>query len=381
MAKGSATAASSSTGVLLRESTLRVRVIRQPALLGLAPRAEPVSLVDVTPTLLDLLGIPAARQMDGVSLAGLIREGGAPPPPRSLYFETLVPQHLFGWASLRGVRSGPLKYVEAPGTDWRALYDLEADPGGRGLSARSAEMGRSPRAPPHRGDLPDRASLRSRRRGRRLAGAETAPRTTGSGFPATSIRNAALQARRSLERGGARRSCSSRASGATWNYSGSWGGHGGHRDEPARRGELPSGGAGAVPGRRRICHQPTRDPGNKGPGRSQASSFSRRRPPGAFERRGALRLRLRRRGRTRGSAAQRGPGGYRDFAHIAVDPDMAVQETARFRMITRGRFPRRPPPGSRPRQSRPGRLPEVEAAVRIASSGRATRLGALLLHR
>jgi arylsulfatase A-like enzyme len=118
-------------GILLGELTLRIPlVIRPPGGLEGPERVDrPVSLVDVAPTILHLAGAGAGPEMEGVILAGDPGTGETPPPPRPLYFETLLPRQLFGWAPLRGVRSGGLKYVEAPGTGWSALYDLEADPG------------------------------------------------------------------------------------------------------------------------------------------------------------------------------------------------------------------------------------------------------------
>ena len=56
---------------------------------GLAPRriATPVSQVDVTPTLLDLLGLPVPPHVQGQSLLPLLRDGDADPQSGEIVFE------------------------------------------------------------------------------------------------------------------------------------------------------------------------------------------------------------------------------------------------------------------------------------------------------
>ena len=80
-----------------------------------------MSLVDVLPTVLDALGLPP-RDVDGVSLLPLVN--GHTLPPRDLYAETFAPLFDFGWSSLRSVRSGPWKYIAAPGPE---LYNVASD--------------------------------------------------------------------------------------------------------------------------------------------------------------------------------------------------------------------------------------------------------------
>jgi choline-sulfatase len=104
-----------------------------------APPAAPgadVSLVDVVPTVLDALGLPAG-DLDGVSLLPLARGGSL--ANREIYAETFAPLLDFGWSSLRSVRSGSWKYIAAPAPE---LYDVASDPGetrevSRGESARA----------------------------------------------------------------------------------------------------------------------------------------------------------------------------------------------------------------------------------------------------
>ncbi|MBY0274958.1 sulfatase [Candidatus Binatia bacterium] len=86
--------------------------------------APPVSLVDVTPTILDLARVPPAGQMQGISLAPLLTgEGQAPPPDRVVHAEK---------ASRVGkavtvARRGDVKWVVK--SDGVMRYDLASDPG------------------------------------------------------------------------------------------------------------------------------------------------------------------------------------------------------------------------------------------------------------
>jgi arylsulfatase A-like enzyme len=86
--------------------------------------AAPVSLVDVMPTVLDLLGIPAPAEMDGRSLRPLW-EGGDAEDGRPLLAET-GPADI---DALRTLRRGHLKLIDDARTGRQQLFDLAADPG------------------------------------------------------------------------------------------------------------------------------------------------------------------------------------------------------------------------------------------------------------
>ena len=107
------------------DTTLRVPLIVAGPGVQARPQAigENVSLVDVLPTVIDALGLPQ-RDVDGISLMPVIR-GGAP-GARTIYAETFAPLLDFGWSSLRSIRSGQWKYIEAPTPE---LFDLSVDPG------------------------------------------------------------------------------------------------------------------------------------------------------------------------------------------------------------------------------------------------------------
>lgn len=114
-------------GFFVYQTTLAVPLIfRGPGIARGGRLEEPVGLVDLFPTTLDLLGvaIPQGFEPAGVSLAPALR-GGQPPSPRVQYAESLVPLLHFGWSDLRVLRQGQWKYVLAPRAE---LYDLVADP-------------------------------------------------------------------------------------------------------------------------------------------------------------------------------------------------------------------------------------------------------------
>lgn len=79
-----------------------------------------VSVVDMEPTLLDLLGIEAGSS-DGVSL---LRPPAAGAGDRAVYVETMSPRFNHGWAPLYGLRRHQDKFIEAPTQEY---YDLTAD--------------------------------------------------------------------------------------------------------------------------------------------------------------------------------------------------------------------------------------------------------------
>ena len=88
-------------------------------------RALQTSSVDIMPTVLDLLGLPAQEGIDGKSLARALFDADAS-LDHLAYSETYYPRYHFGWQHLRGVRSRQYKYIDAPEPE---LYDLTEDPG------------------------------------------------------------------------------------------------------------------------------------------------------------------------------------------------------------------------------------------------------------
>ena len=103
-------------GILLYRETLQVPLIVK------LPRSErknttvprPVQLADITPTILDVLGV----QTSGRSI---VRDGS----PKPIYSETLYPRIHLGWSELRSLIDGNNHYIDGPRPE---LYDIVADP-------------------------------------------------------------------------------------------------------------------------------------------------------------------------------------------------------------------------------------------------------------
>ena len=115
-------------GFFAYETTLRIPLIlRGPGIPPGSGTATRAGLVDLYPTLLDLVGIdrPEGHALSGRSHAQELR-GGDAPEDAPLYAETLVPSLRFGWSDLRTIRYGRWKYIRAPRPE---LYDTNRDPG------------------------------------------------------------------------------------------------------------------------------------------------------------------------------------------------------------------------------------------------------------
>jgi len=127
-----------SHGMLLYDPTVRVPLLLAGS--GL-PRGvvvdEPVSTVDVAPTLLELAGlaIPDAAELAGASLLAGVRDaaaGGAlvsgreARAQRPLYYEALSAYFGYDWSPLFAVQLDRHLLIEGPHPE---LYDLVADPG------------------------------------------------------------------------------------------------------------------------------------------------------------------------------------------------------------------------------------------------------------
>jgi arylsulfatase A-like enzyme/Flp pilus assembly protein TadD len=111
-------------GVFLYQATQHVPlVITGPGLPAGTTIDANVGLVDVAPTILDLLALPPLPDTDGRSLVPAMR--GAHTPPATYEMETFYPSFSYGWAPLRALASGPYKYVAAPRPE---LYELPTDP-------------------------------------------------------------------------------------------------------------------------------------------------------------------------------------------------------------------------------------------------------------
>ena len=111
-------------GIFLYDSTTHV-----PLLVKLPGKdakgrevAAQVRTTDILPTALDVIGAKPPLRLDGESLRPYLAGGEA--AGRTAFGETDYPLR-FGWAPLRSVREGGIKFIEAPRPE---LYDLHSDP-------------------------------------------------------------------------------------------------------------------------------------------------------------------------------------------------------------------------------------------------------------
>lgn len=109
-------------GVFVYDTTLRVPLIIAGPEVPVRSIPDPVSLVDVAPTVITLLNMRRTFAPDGVDLTPSFK--GEAVPERELYAESSAPMFDFGWSGLRTVRAGGWKYIEAPRGE---LYDLRND--------------------------------------------------------------------------------------------------------------------------------------------------------------------------------------------------------------------------------------------------------------
>ena len=127
-------------GFLLYQNTLSVPLIVRPPAGGPTGNRvdENVSLVDVMPTVLGLLGLSIPRQVQGVNLSGFCGAGVPPAAgkspsagPRPIYSETLWPE-LYDCNPLYCVLEGRWKYIQSRRPE---LYDLSRDGERRTISS------------------------------------------------------------------------------------------------------------------------------------------------------------------------------------------------------------------------------------------------------
>lgn len=108
-------------GVSVYDEVLHVPLIVAGPGIAPAQIGDPVSIVDITPTILQLIGARAIKGADGRSLAGYLL--GDPPPPTY----TISEFYDFG-RRLRAVVRGRYKLIDDLRHGVRQLFDVEADP-------------------------------------------------------------------------------------------------------------------------------------------------------------------------------------------------------------------------------------------------------------
>jgi len=112
-------------GVFLYDATVRIPFLMAGP--GVPPGLrvkQQARVIDLLPTVLDLLGSNAPPQVQGMSLTPTFT--GKQMPVRPAYIETLFSKINMGWSELRAVRTDRWKFIRAPKPE---LYNLIDDPG------------------------------------------------------------------------------------------------------------------------------------------------------------------------------------------------------------------------------------------------------------
>ncbi|MFN8061627.1 MAG: sulfatase-like hydrolase/transferase [Vicinamibacterales bacterium] len=112
-------------GLFAYDATLKVPLlVHQPSIVRPGATSVVARHVDILPTVLDALGLPAPSGLPGRSLLPVLA-GRAQQEVVTSYFEALSASLNRGWAPLTGVLRESVKYIDLPIPE---LYDLGADP-------------------------------------------------------------------------------------------------------------------------------------------------------------------------------------------------------------------------------------------------------------
>jgi choline-sulfatase len=112
-------------GVFLYDATVRIPFLMAGP--GVPPGLrvkQQARVIDLLPTLLELMGSKAPPQLQGANLIPAFTAKEM--PARPAYIETLFSKINMGWAELRAVRTDRWKFIRAPKPE---LYNLIEDPG------------------------------------------------------------------------------------------------------------------------------------------------------------------------------------------------------------------------------------------------------------
>ena len=118
-------------GFFIYNATMHVPlIIRLPENAAARVVGDPVSLVDLMPTVLGAVGLEVPSQVQGRSLLPQLRDvrdrDDQAGRDRVLYGETFLPRLHFNWSELRGSENTKYHFIDAPRPE---LYDLAKDPG------------------------------------------------------------------------------------------------------------------------------------------------------------------------------------------------------------------------------------------------------------
>jgi arylsulfatase A-like enzyme/Flp pilus assembly protein TadD len=113
-------------GFFIYNATMRVPLIMHlPGNVVGRTVNDPVSLVDLMPTILAAAGVEKPQQVQGTNLLPVL-QAKAESRDRDLYGETFLPRIHFNWSELRGTENTKYHFIDAPKPE---LYDLTKDPG------------------------------------------------------------------------------------------------------------------------------------------------------------------------------------------------------------------------------------------------------------
>lgn len=113
-------------GIFLYDTSIHVPLaVAHPRLISTPQRvSQPVGLIDIFPTVLELMGWSAPEGLHSHSFAQLLQSGNA--PPREVYSESEYVWHSYGWAQQRSLINADWKFISSTQPE---LYDRKADPG------------------------------------------------------------------------------------------------------------------------------------------------------------------------------------------------------------------------------------------------------------
>jgi arylsulfatase A-like enzyme/predicted Zn-dependent protease len=113
-------------GVFIYDVTMRIPLIfyaPQNLPQGLVVDSR-VRLIDIMPSVLDMLKMPVNKEVQGESLLPYIE--GKKKDNLTCYLESYYPLETYGWSELVGLIDGDWKYIQAPRSE---LYNLKVDKG------------------------------------------------------------------------------------------------------------------------------------------------------------------------------------------------------------------------------------------------------------
>lgn len=130
-------------GLFVYDSTIRVPLIVKMPGGGSRRIGAPVQHIDLVPTILDWLGVPAPKGLRGRSLRTMV-EGGTTAGDANVYAEAFYGRYHFGWSELYSLTDARYRFIRAPKPE---IYDLERDPGEtRNLASERPQVVASARA-------------------------------------------------------------------------------------------------------------------------------------------------------------------------------------------------------------------------------------------